>query len=96
MVHVEQAVAARTALDAPATVVVRDLEFVKPLRIGVDGPTPMQFAMDPADGRFEIFSTPSGDGAAWICHARGSVGGAKNRKPASVDLRRHGDVVTPS
>ncbi len=96
--YVEQAVAARTALDAPATVVVRDLEFLKPLRVSSDSATPMQFAMDQADGRFEIFSTPSSDSAAWICHARGSVSGAKNVKPATVDLdavqQRCADEVT--
>jgi 1-acyl-sn-glycerol-3-phosphate acyltransferase len=84
--YVEQAAAARTALDDPPAIVVRDLEFLKPLRVSGDGGTPVQFSMDQSDGRFEIFAMPSGESQNWVCHARGSVTAARNLATRRVDL----------
>jgi 1-acyl-sn-glycerol-3-phosphate acyltransferase len=65
--------------------VVRDVEFMKPLLIHPEGATVIQFARDADSGRFEVFS-PTGDGAMWICHARGSVAQTKSAERPRIDL----------
>ena len=73
------------AADAPLPVVLRDVEFLKALRLDVDNGTPMQVAFD-ADGRFEILSSSGAAGASWICHARGVMATTKLTEAPPVDL----------
>ncbi len=66
-------------------ILVRDVEFLKPLLIHRDGATPIQFTLDQEGGRFEAFSS-AGDAASWICHARGMVTTFKAGPRERVDL----------
>jgi acyl transferase domain-containing protein len=96
--YVEMALASRMPIGEDSGILVRDVEFLKPLLISRDGPTPIQFTLDPEEGRFEAFSS-AGDSAAWICHARGRVTPVKAARPARVDIdlarERIGNSVPP-
>ncbi len=83
--YVEMALAARTAIDGPTSMVVRDVEFLKALRLSVEAATPMQFVLD-ADGHFEIFASGPGEGTSWACHARGVVAATRRAEDQHVDL----------
>ena len=83
--YVEMALASRMPAGEGSGILVRDVEFLKPLLIERDGPTRIQFTLDPEDGRFEAFS-PVGDGTTWICHARGRVTPLKGVQQTRVDL----------
>ena len=82
--YIEMAIAAAAA-DAPMPVVLRDVEFLKALRLDVDNGTPTQVAFD-ADGRFEILSSSGTAGASWICHARGTMATTKLTEAPPIDL----------
>ncbi|MEP7118795.1 MAG: type I polyketide synthase, partial [Acidobacteriota bacterium] len=82
--YVEMALAA-AATDGQLPVVLRDVAFLKALRLDVDHGTLMQIAVD-GDGRFEIMSSSGAAGTAWICHARGVVAATKLSAVTHVDL----------
>ncbi|HUU34591.1 MAG TPA: type I polyketide synthase, partial [Vicinamibacterales bacterium] len=83
--YVEMALAARTALDGDTPMVLRDVEFIRALRLGADGGTRMQCALDPVEGRVEMFST-NATGGAWTCHARAVITPGRRGDQPSVDL----------
>ncbi|MGD0739971.1 MAG: SDR family NAD(P)-dependent oxidoreductase [Terracidiphilus sp.] len=83
--YVEMALASRMPVGEDSGILVRDVEFLKPLLLRRDGPTPIQFTLDPEEGRFEVFSS-AGDSASWICHSRGIVMPVRGGRPARVNI----------
>ena len=63
--YVEMALAARRSIDPGSSIVVRDIEFLKPLVLDRESGTAIQFAFDPEDGGFEVFSSNGSDAATW-------------------------------
>ena len=83
--YVEMALASRMPVGEDSGILVRDVEFLKPLLLSRDDPTSIQFTLDPEEGRFEAFSS-AGDSATWICHSRGIVMPVKGGRPARVNI----------
>ena len=88
--HVEMALAAcrEEAAGKEIPVLLRDVEFLKPLVLRPDQSVPVQFALDPETGRFEVFSSANSDSSVWICHARGLATVQQPRELARFDLDR--------
>lgn len=84
--YVEMALAARRRIDPDSGVVVHDIEFLKPLVLNRENGTAIQFAFDSEVGGFEVFSSATVDGAAWILHSRGNAATLKHKKKDTVDL----------
>jgi amino acid adenylation domain-containing protein len=82
--YVEMALAAAAA-DTRAPIVLRDVEFLKALRLDAGQGTPVQCALD-ADGRFEITSASAARAASWTTHARGLVAATRLAASPRVDI----------
>ena len=93
--YVEMALASRLPMGEGSGILVRDVEFLKPLLLHRDGATPIQFTLDPEEGRFEAFSSAA-DSASWICHARGFVTPLKGVQRTRVDLNPVRDRIPNS
>ncbi len=86
--YVELALAARSALDGQDGVLLRDVEFLRPLLLNGSGGTHVQMALDPESGRFELFSAVSADAKSWIRHAQGSATSLQKPDEVMMDLDR--------
>ena len=83
--YVEMALAARTALDGETPMLLRDVEFLRALRLSGDGGTRMQCTLDAVDGRVEMFAANAA-GTSWTCHARAVITPARRGDEPRVDL----------
>ena len=83
--YVEMALAACTQGAEPGSVLLRDVEFVKPLVLKPDQAVPIQFTLDPETNRFEVFSSAGPGAATWISHARGTASAQRPRKVPRFD-----------
>ena len=87
--HIEMALAAcrEKAADKESPVLLRDVEFLKPLVLRQDQGVPVQVALDPDTSRFEVFSSANTESTNWICHARGFATAQALRESASFRSR---------
>lgn len=84
--YVEMALAACRQADPSSPVLLRDVEFLKPLVLKTDEPVHVEFALDPETNRFEVFSSVGPEASGWIGHARGNAASQKARNLPRFDL----------
>lgn len=84
--YVEMALAACRQGEESPSVLLRDVEFLKPLVLKSGEAAPVQFTLDPETGRFEVFSSEGPDAATWIGHARGNASAQRPRGLPRFDL----------
>ena len=92
--YVEMALAAARRLHPHGALVLRDIEFLRPLVLTERNAITMQIAVDPDTGRFEIHSRHTEGGPEWTQHAKGRLGVLDVVEEISPDVASAGQQPT--
>jgi NADPH:quinone reductase-like Zn-dependent oxidoreductase/1-acyl-sn-glycerol-3-phosphate acyltransferase/SAM-dependent methyltransferase/acyl carrier protein len=84
--YVEQAAAAAGILTGQTTVLLRNVEFLKALRLNANGSTAIQLCADADAQQFEVFAAYEPDANSWVRHAKGSFSSMKSCPDDRVDI----------
>ncbi len=85
--YVEMALASRRLAFRDARVTLREVEFLRPLVLSLEGETALQFATSPEKGSYEVFSSATAKPGSWIVHSRGLAGGAPPASSEALDVQ---------